>query len=177
MIERISERVDSRVSITAATGVLVGVSMVLLGMEPRLVLVGMVVVAVAAAAWLAIDLGGATSPIVWKNHGHGTAAATRPDQRVQALRARLRSPARRRGITRAMGTDRTEPVDEVVGTLLRVIDDHLVAEHNIDRSIDPDAAAEVIGPDLARFVTDPSTRRSMTGRRGLARTLTLIEDL
>lgn len=175
MIERLSEH--WRVSVTAATGVVVGVLMVLLGMEPRLVLVGVVVVAVAATAWLTIDLGGATAPIVWKNHGHSTETTTRPDRRVQALRARLRSPARRRGITQTIGNDRPEPVDEVVGTLLGAIDDLLLAEHNIDRSTDPAAAAEVLGPELTRFVTDPSARRSMTGRRGLARTLTLIEDL
>jgi len=177
MIERISDRVDWRVSVTAATGVVVGVSMVLLGMEPRLLLVGVVVVVVAAAAALAIDLGAATSPIAWKVHDRGSTAAARPDQRVQALRARLRSPARRRRITQTTDDDRPEPVNEVVGTLLRVIDDHLLAEHSIDRSVDPAAAAAILGPDLTRFVTDPSARRSMTGRRRLARTLTLIEDL
>ena len=175
MIERLSEH--WRVSVTAAIGIVVGMSMVLLGMEPRLVLVGVVVVAVAAAAWLTVDLGGATAPVVWKNHGHSTEATTRPDRRVQALRARLRSPARRRGIIQTIGNDRPEPVDEVVGTLLAVIDDLLLAEHNIDTSTDPQAAADVLGPELTRFVTDPSARRSMTGRRGLARTLTLIEDL
>jgi hypothetical protein len=42
--------------------------------------------------------------------------------------------------------------------------------------IDPHAAAEALGPDLARFVTDSKTRRSMAQPRTLACTLTLIED-
>ena len=73
-------------------------------------------------------------------------------------------------------TGDTEPVDEIVGTLIGVIDDHLLAEFGIDRSTDPAAAADALGPELTTFVNDSSARRSMTGRRGLARTLGMIED-
>jgi hypothetical protein len=38
-------------------------------------------------------------------------------------------------------------------------------------------AAELLGPELARFTSDPASRRSMTQRRTLARTVSLIEDL
>ncbi len=177
MKQRLIDRVDWRVTFTVAVGIVVAVGMLLLEMEPRLVLVGFVVMAVGAATWLAIDLGPMSAPMVWTDHGRGTGSAPRADRRVQALRARLRSPSRRRRVPKLIDTGRAEPVDEIVGTLIGVIDDHLLAEFGIDRSTDPAAAADVLGPELTKFVTDSSARRSMTGRRGLARTLGMIEDL
>lgn len=176
MTRRISERVDWRVSVTVGTGSIVALAMVVLGMEPRLVLVGFVVMIVGAATWLAVDLGPLVSPVVWTDHGRGTSTSARSDRRVQALRARLRSPARRRRAPRLIDSGRPEPVDEIIGTLIGVIDDHLLAEFGIDRSADPTSAAGLLGPDLATFVADPSARRAMSGRRGLARTVGLIED-
>lgn len=176
MIRRLSDRVDWRVSVTVGIGVIVAVGMVLLGMEPRLVLVGFVVMVVGATAALAFDLAPAASPVVWTDHGRGADTATRSDRRVQALRARLRSPARRRRLPAMIESSRPEPVDEIVGTLIGVIDDHLLAEHGVDRAADPAAAAELLGPDLEQFVADPSAHRSMAGRRNLARTLDLIES-
>ena len=172
-----TQGVDWRIKATAGTGVAVGVSMILLGMEPRLFLVGLVVVAVAAVGFLTADVGDVTAPVTWRDHGTGASASARPDQRVQALRARLRSPARQRLIPEKVDPNRPQPVDEVVNTLLRSIDDHLLFEHHIDRSLEPAAAAAVLGPELTRFVSDPAAQRSMTGRRGLARTVALIEDL
>jgi len=58
---------------------------------------------------------------------------------------------------------------------MSLLDDHLVAEHGIDRTIDAEAAGAMLGPALTSFVTDPEARRSMTRRRNLARTITLVE--
>ncbi len=93
---------------------------------------------------------------------------------MQSRLKRRGRPGRRWGAVDGTGS---EPADEIVTTLLGSIDDHLKAEHGIDRSIDPVAAAEVLGLDLTRFVTDPAARRSMTQRRTLARTVSLIEAL
>jgi hypothetical protein len=164
------------VSVTVGIGSIVAVGMVLLGMEPRLVLVAFVVMIVGAATWLTVDLGPLASRVVWTDHGRGTSTSARSDRRVQALRARLRSPARRRRVPKLVDTGRAEPADEIVSTLIDVIDDHLLAEYGIDRATEPAAAAAVLGADLTRFVTDPSARRSMSARRGLARTVGLIED-
>lgn len=173
----VGDRADWRIKVTACTGITIGIAMVLLGMEPRLVLVGLVVVAVAAVGFLAADVGDATASVVWRDHGTGTATSARPDQRVQALRARLRSPVRHRRPRQQADPERPQQVDEVVATLLRSIDDHLMSDHRIDRAANPGAAAEVLGPELTRFVTDTAMQRSMTGRRALARTIALIEDL
>jgi hypothetical protein len=168
---------DWRVGVTIAAGSTVGVGMLLFGMQPRLPLVGLVVIILGAATWLLLDLGNAASPLVWHDYGAGEAGAPRPDRRVRMLQSRLERrgrPGRRRGAADGTGSEHT---DEIVITLLGSIDDHLEAEHGIDRSIDPVAAAEVLGVDLTRFVTDPAARRSMTQRRTLARTVSLIEAL
>lgn len=152
--------------------------MVLLGMEPRLVLVGFVVIVATAATWLILDVGQVAAPVNWHNYGAAEDAVTRPDRRVQLLKARLRQPARRGralGPVGAAPTGRADPSDEIGDSLVEVLDDHLVADRGIDRSEDPVGAAEALGPELMQFVSDPAVRRSMTQRRTLVRTITSIE--
>ena len=166
------------VVVTALIGVVTGVLMVLLGMEPRLVLVGFVVIVATAATWLILDVGQATAPVNWHNYGAAEVAVTRPDRRVQVLKARLRQPTRRGralGSVGATPTGRADPSDEIGDSLVEVLDDHLVADRGIDRSEDPVGAAEALGPELMQFVSDPAVRRSMTQRRTLVRTVTSIE--
>jgi hypothetical protein len=166
------------VVVTALIGVVTGVLMVLLGMEPRLVLVGFVVIVATAATWLILDVGQATAPVNWHNYGAAEDAVTRPDRRVQVLKARLRQPTRRGralGSVGATPTGRADPSDEIGDSLVEVLDDHLVADRGIDRSEDPVGAAEALGPELMQFVSDPAVRRSMTQRRTLVRTVTSIE--
>ncbi len=183
MIDRVRRKLQDDtgrwVVATAAIGVATGVLMVLLGMEPRLVLVGFVVILATAATWLILDVAVAATPVNWHNYGSAADAIARPDRRVQILKARLHQPGRRRrtlgsaGKTRA---DRDELSDEIGSSLAGVLDDYLVADRNIDRSLDAVAAAAALGPELTQFVTDPATRRSMTQRRNLARTIASIED-
>ena len=146
-------------AITAGAGTVVGVLMILLGMEPRLVLVGCVVVLVAATAWLVIEMASTVTPLAWYAYGTEADTSARPDRRVQVLRSRLRQPAARRGQATSTGDVGVEPSD------------------GVDRSIDPDRAAELLGPELTRFISDPVARRAMTQRRTLANTVSLIEDL
>lgn len=163
---------------TAATGAATGVLMVLLGMEPRLVLVGFVVIVSAAAAWVVGGLLDTAAPLAWHDYDALGSSSLRADRRVQILKNRLRQPTRRRSI----GPDRSDPDgarprDEIGDSLLEIIDDHLLAELGVDRTTDPAAATELLGADLARFVSDPTVRRSMTQRRTLARTIESIERL
>ena len=166
------------VIITALVGVVTGVLMVLLGMEPRLVLVGFVVIVATAATWLILDVGQATAPVNWHNYGAAEDASARPDRRVQVLKARLRQPARRGRALGSVGpapTGRADPSDEIGDSLVGVLDDHLVADRGIDRLQDPVGAAEALGHELMQFISDPGVRRSMTQRRTLVRTITSIE--
>jgi len=172
----VKERAGQRVGVTVGAGTATGVAMVLLGMEPRLALVGCVVVAVSATVWLLVDLANVVLPVFWHNYGTVANTSARSDRSVQMLQTRLRTPARRRRRTAVLEHGRADPADEITVTLLDVIEDHLVTEHGIDMLLDPHAAAEALGPELTRFVTDSTSRRSMAQPRTLARTLTLIED-
>lgn len=172
-----TDSVRWRVRITVGVGIAVGVVMVLLGMEPRLVLVGCVVAIVAAAAWLVVDLGVSMSSVVWRDQGSVAVMRARPDGRVMVLRSRLRRRTGRSRSPRVFGSDHASPADEIIDSLVAVIDDRLLAEFGVDRSTDPAGAAELLGPDLTRFVTDPASRLSMTQPRSLTHTLALIEDL
>lgn len=162
---------------TIAAATIAGIVMVFLDMQPRLILVACVVAVVAASAWLVIELGLATSPIVWYNYATEADTSARPDRRVQVLRSRLRQPARRRRTQQWTPQSDIEQPDEIVHSLITIIDDHLDAEHGLSRPGDADAIAAVLGPELTRFVSDPTAQRSMTQGRTLARTVALIEEL
>ncbi len=163
-----------RIVVTVAIGVIVAIAMVLFGMEPRLVLLACVVAALAGAGWLLVDLAPDTGHIIWNEPDASTETVAGADHRVHALRARLRRSSRPGRLPLARAAE-SASTDEIISTLLALLDDHLLAERNIDRRVDPDAAAEALGPELARFVEQPDARTSMTQRRSLPRTLALIE--
>jgi phosphate/sulfate permease len=163
---------------TAVIGSVVGASMVLLGMEPHLALVGAVVVLTAAASWLISGLVAVADPLSWYAHGSAAGSTARPDRRVQLLTARLRHNTRhssRRRTSGLEGPGDTQPLDEIVGSLIAVLDDHLRTQHGIDRATNVQAANDALGPELARFMNDPENARAMTQRRTLAHTIALIE--
>ncbi len=165
-----------RIGATAAAGVIVGVGMILLGMEPRLVLVGLIVVTVSASASLLGDLANRTWAVSWGGNEHEYARSTEVDARVLRLSRTLRrTPSRRRAPVLA-ADEGDQPPNEIVTALIDVIDDLLVEDHGIDRSSSADAAAAVLGPELARFVTErPGSR--VVSHRDLTRIVTLIEGL
>jgi uncharacterized membrane protein YphA (DoxX/SURF4 family) len=70
----------------AATTVIIGsvvcAVMVLLGMEPRLALVAVVVLLVTAATRLISDLAAIAAPLSWYKHGSAADSSSRPDRRV-----------------------------------------------------------------------------------------------
>lgn len=168
------------VAATAVVGAVVGALMVLLGMDPRLAIVACVVALVSAASWLVMGIAPVADPLTWYEHSNAAWSTARADRRVLQLTSRLRHNARqsrrRRGFPGRFEPDEAEPVDEIVASLVAVIDDQLRADHHIERSDDRDAAARVLGPELTRFVEDPSTALKMTQRRTLAHTIALIEE-
>lgn len=178
MSTRLRRRVDRRVTSTVAAGVSTAFIMVLFGMEPRLVIVGFIAMAAGAAIWLALDLGPVAAPLAWRTHdADDRGRAPRADRRVQALQRRLRSPRRARRSAAPADVDRSEPADEVADALVRIIDEQVANEFGIDRALQPSAAADIMGPELTAFVTDPDVRRSMSTRRRLRRTIELVEHL
>ncbi|MEO1060280.1 MAG: hypothetical protein AAFZ07_02595 [Actinomycetota bacterium] len=158
---------------TALLGSVIGVMMVLLGMEPRLVLVGLIVVAVAATGFLLVDLTEVTAPVDWHRFQLEEDTRVPVDWRVQQLRGTLlRSTTRRRSTAAAIAA--TGRTDQVLDSLVGVVDDLLFTEHGIDHAADPAAAAEIVGPELARLLADPAAYGSMSHRE-LDRIVTLVE--
>lgn len=163
---------------TTVVAAAVTAAMVLIGMDPRLVIVVCVIALVSATAWLVTGLSAVADPLVWYDDGATAWSSARTDRRVMQLTSRLRrSPRRSRrwGPVGRSGADEPEPDDEIVTTLAAVIDDQLRSRHGIVRAEDGDAAARVLGPELSGFVDDPATARRMTQRRTLARTVAMIE--
>lgn len=163
---------------TVVVGVIIAIVMVRIGMEPSLLLIGCMVV-LAAAVWrLAEDLARDATPLTWQRV-IDVDNSVRPDRRVEVLRSRLRQVGRTPRMSPRSGKSiEPDPTNDViVHSLLMVIDDHLLEEHGIRRSADPDAATQILGAELARFAHDPSARRSMTRPRHLPHTVAMIEAL
>lgn len=173
---------------------LVAIGALLAGVTaPRLLFLAAVGLVAGAALWLVIDLASAIRPIGWTDHRNAGDRGGAPDRRVETLRTRLTGPRTRipwltlapqnEEADKGNGTDdralagRRDDDASIAATLVDLIDDHLRAEHGIDRATDPVAAAAVLGPELSRFVTDPAARLSMTKRRSMSSTLTMIEAL
>jgi hypothetical protein len=155
-----------RLVLVAVTAVVACLAMLLLGMHPRVALVGVIVLVVATIAWFTLDVGSLVEEIDWERHADRRDTSARSDRRVNLIRTRLHRE--RRG------------ADEWASTaahLADLIDARLRSYHGIDRAADPAAAANVLGPELAAFMNDPDARRRMAGLRSLPATLTLIERL
>ena len=164
-----------RVGATALLGSVVGVAMVLLGMEPRRALAGPTARAAATASCLTAARAAATAPADWTSFRLDDAPKAAVDWRVQQLRGTvLRSTTRRRSTATAIaGSGRT---DHVVDSLVGIIDDLLFTEHGIDHAAEPEAAAAIVGPELAGLLADPAAHGSMSPRR-LDHVVTLVERL
>jgi hypothetical protein len=140
--------------------------MLVLGMHPRLVIVWLIVLAVAAIAWLVLDVGSLAGEIDWERHVERGEAWPRADLRVSLIRARLHRERNRRDDWGSTGDD-----------LAALIDARLRAKHGIDRSTDGAAAEGILGPELSAFMDDPERRRRMCSLRSLDATLALVERL
>ncbi len=106
-----------------------------------------------------------------------TAARPRPatvGPKASEHRADLRITTLRQALAYG-GTDHYL-AERVHTSLVEVVDDELRAHHGIERVLDPDAAAAILGPELWRFVGDSEAAATMT-TRSLARIVTLIEEI
>ena len=152
-------------AVIAAGTAAIAAFMVMSGMEPELVLVIALCLLVGIGAWYLATLADETPTAVTGSIGPRAAPPARADRRVMRLRAGI-AYGRPDGIT----------LERLRATLVDVIDDQLLATHQIDRAADPVAAAEILGPELQRFVDDPDASGLARPDR-LEHTITLIERL
>ena len=138
--------------------------LVLTDTGPNVWLVAAIVAAIGTATWFGISLGDRIArPSPPPRPLERT--TTRPDLRTTALRQAL-----------AAGDTNARHAERIRRQLVDIVDDELAAVHGIDRAHDPDAARELLGPDLDRFVTDPDTATALIPRR-LDHIVTLIERI
>jgi len=156
----------ARIALVVAGIALVVISMSATGMEPSLPLVASLVVLVAAVAFVVYDLEAAVLAVRWQRPAGTAPTAAGRDHRVNVLRMRLAAPDHHGSTAR-----------ELYGTLVGLIDDHLLAVHGIDRAHDPDAARRVLGPELDRFVAAGQPPARLTSVRVLRGVVQRIEQL
>ena len=155
-------------SLVAIVGIAIAVDalMVIGGMDPNLLLVAAVGI-VAGVVLLFISelvnapLDSAVVPIELAD-----LPSARGDRRVMRLRS---------GLTYAQHDD--VALERLRASLVDLVDDQLMAAHQIDRTEDPDAARKVIGDELYAFVEGTATARRLAQPRSLDHILTLIEQI
>ena len=141
-----------------------------LGMRPSVVLLAAVTAASFALAWAVTDLHASVAAIEWRPPHRARTPWLRVDPRFSRLSRSFTD-----------GTDPDVVARQVHASLTQVIDDRLLRRYGVDRTQDPEAAREVLGPQLARYVEAPAgATLAFTSRNAadeLSELLTRIEAL
>jgi hypothetical protein len=153
------------IAIVAAT-VLVSAVLVASDTGPNLPLIAALCGLVGAGIWAVGDVAEALPTTRPTRIEPPAPPAARGDRRLMRLRSGI-----------AYGRADGVALARLHENLVAIVDDQLLAAHDIDRSTDPDGAAAVMGPELNRFVTDPESTAKLADQRSLDRLLTLIERL
>jgi hypothetical protein len=130
--------------------------------RPAVLVLGGVVAVIGAAVFIALDMADAVDEVEWTRRSRRQAIVRPADMRVSAIRRR------------AQGSWWSGASD-IGDTLVDLIDDRLLANHRVDRAVDPAAASAVLTPALRALVDAP--RRSSISPRELQQLLTDIEAL
>lgn len=138
--------------------------MIATDMGPNLVATTVLGVLVGATIWFMAEVGPTAARPRPAAAGPGRSSQS-ADLRITTLRQAL-----------AYGGSDHYLAERVHSTLVDVVDDELRATHGVDRAHDPTAAADILGPELTRFVDDPESATRMTAP-GLTRIVTLIEQI
>ncbi len=149
-----------------AIAVLADVLLAAAGMGPRLMLVGAGVLVAAAIVVLTLDLGDVSTAMDWPSTPQFERRREGTDWRVGTLRMLLINERRTDGAN-----------NRLYEALVGLIDDRLLAHHFVDRALDPDAARELLGEELAAFVAPSGPIRRLDQPREVARIVTLIERI
>ena len=129
-------------------------------MGPRVLIIAAMVVVVAAAVCLALDLDDVLASNAWPSTVRTLRVPDGVDWRVGRLRLLLTER-------------RTEGVHSRLHELLVGLIDDRLTEHGIDRSLNPDQAAAMLGPELTRFVSSSTASPPAP----TSRIVMLIEEL
>jgi len=145
--------------------IVVQIVMVVTDMGPHLLLVAAVCLLVGITIWTVLSLGHAAVRTEAVSTPHPPPPSRLPDLRITLLRQGL-----------SYGRHDNQIPDRVYWSLVTLIDDELMVGHGIDRRSDPEAARQVIGDELMRFVTEPDASRALSLER-LTQVVTRIERI
>ncbi len=137
-----------RIAGTAAAWAAAVTALALLEMRPAVVALAAIVVAGAVVLWVLLDLGDVAEPVEWRATSDLGAATRHADTRLLLLYRRV---ADQRALDQGHALHRG---------LVELVDDALRSRHGVDRAVDPGAAAAVLGPQLAAFVTGAAVPRA-----------------
>lgn len=165
-MSRLSRVWRIRLVVTVTAWLSLDALMVIAGMGPRHVVLGVIVTALAAVCWVAYDLAAEVRAPDWRTILSRPSMLVGYDTRVSRIKLHLYDES---GSGRGTG--------RLYVTLVELIDDRLLSRHGIDRAIQPDAARIAMGDMLHRFVTSPPSQRELADRRTMDRILTRIEAL
>lgn len=138
--------------------------MLLTDMGPNIALMVSLCALIGVAVWFVADL--AKLPIGTDVVVPAPEPVQLTDRRVMRLRG---------GLVPGQRDDRS--LLRLREGLVDLIDDQLRHAHQIDRSVQPEAARAVLGSELWTFVDDPSTAQGLGQPQRIDRILTLIEQL
>jgi len=155
----------SRPAIIATVVAVIAAEAILIATDtgPNIWLVAAIVTLVSVAIWFPTSLGRVVArPAPAPDRTNDSWSF--PDLRTTTLRQAL-----------AAGDKGSRHAARIHKQLVTIVDDELRA-NGIDRSAEPDTAAQVLGPELDRFVSDPDSVESLTPEY-LTRIVTLIERI
>jgi hypothetical protein len=150
----------------AGITIVVDLLMVLTDMGPDVGLVTALCVLLGVGLWFISDLKDATSASAEVATDSAPTSAESTDRRVMRLRSGI-----------VYGQPGSNSLERLRATLVDLVDDQLLAAHQIDRVEDPDAARAVLGDDLFAFVEDSGAADELAEPRQLDRIVTLIERI
>lgn len=151
-----------RMLVTLCVWLTVVVSLWASDAEPAIAVIGGMVAVVAAFTFVMVDLGGAVKWIRWTKRSDQGASTPGIDPRVSSLRHHVYG-AWLSGSTR------------IRDTLVDLLDERLLAHHQIVRTVDQSTADELLTPSLRRLIAGP--RRQTATARELRQILTDIEAI
>jgi hypothetical protein len=161
----VSRRWQARAALVGSIWALVFAVMAWLDMGPRPALLAGIAVALAAGLWLMVDISDRAAPATWAATYDTGGTRRGADSRLRVLH---------RQIQHAPTHDEGRVLHRL---LVDLIDDRLLAEHGIDRVVEPARAAAELGADLASFVTLVPSARQLSDPSFLSSILTRIEAL
>lgn len=131
-----------RIALTFLVWLVVCVVTSLFGAHPSYGLVALVVVAVAAVLLLFLDASAGVDPTSWRLPDSEPVRRPGEDPRLTLL-------------TRAVHAhlDSREVTGQLHQHLMALVDQRLVSHHGVSLRVDPERAAALMGPELARFAS------------------------